>query len=256
MKRADVGRYTQCECSSSCCQCQVVHASAAADTSSTIAYVCDTPYIPPRILPQPGIAGRSWQILACINLYRPLLTMTTLTSLPAELVCEILSHALPVTGLYEYHVLEEYRWDIRHWGRTLAAVARTCRNLRDIAIPLLYSRYETAFHSPVIPFVDRFTADDSRHQNLRHVPISRVGFTNSKYIPTSERLSQYYAWAHNSELESYGFRETQELTSRDSGQIELWRLISRAPNLEAISMTAHNWLKSDDHDPDQLPVWL
>lgn len=182
--------------------------------------------------------------------------MTLLPSLPTELICQILGYLQPITELHKYDISEEQRWDIRHWGRTVAAVARTCRTLRAIAIPLLYSRYETAFHSPVIPFIDRSTVGNPRHQGLRHVAIRTDGTTNNKYTPTPERLSQYRIWARDSELDSYALLETQTLTSEDAGQIELWRLISQAPNLESLSVTAHNWLGRYVCSPDQPPVWI
>ncbi|KAJ4994486.1 hypothetical protein SVAN01_00315 [Stagonosporopsis vannaccii] len=182
--------------------------------------------------------------------------MPALVSLPTELICEILGHVQPVTELHKSGIAEEDRWDIRHWGRTITAVARTCRLLRDIAVPLLYSRYEGAFHSPITHFIDRTAAESALQQSLRHIAVRTNGWTNDKYAPTQERLSQYHAWAKGSELELYGIKETYELTSEDAGQIELWRLISQAPNLESLHITAYNWLGKADRSPNQAPMWL
>lgn len=180
--------------------------------------------------------------------------MPTLPSLPTELICEILGHLQPLTKLYEYNIAEEDRWDIRHWGRTLTAVARTCRLLHDIAVPLLYSRYEGAFHNPVIHLID--SIESSPHQGLKHIAIRRNGDSSEKYTPTQERVSRYRAWADISELKPFEIKETQELSSEDAGQIELWRLISRAPKLESLHVTTCTWLGKTDHGPSQPPMWL
>lgn len=182
--------------------------------------------------------------------------MTHLPSLPTELICQILGHLQPTTKLHEYNIPEEQRWDVRHWGRTVVAVACTCRTLRDIAIPLLYSRYEAALHSPVIPFIDRSTVDTTHNQLLRQVAIRGNGDSNDEYTPTPERLAQYRIWARGSELASYVRLETQKPTSEDAGQIELWRLISQAPNLETLSVARHNWPGKDTHSHRRLPLWL
>ncbi|KZM26361.1 hypothetical protein ST47_g2496 [Ascochyta rabiei] len=182
--------------------------------------------------------------------------MSVLPSLPTELVCHILGYLRPTTDLHRYNLLEEQQWDIRHWGRTVAAVARTCRTLRPIAIPLLYSRYEAAFHSPVIPFIEHSTVEYPRHQGVRHVVIRADSSTNDKYTLTPERLSQYRIWTQGSELDLYMLSETRTLAFEDAGQIELWRLISQAPNLEFLNVIAHKWLMRHVGSPDQPPVWL
>lgn len=182
--------------------------------------------------------------------------MTLLQSLPAELICQILGYLQPTTKLHEYHIAEEQRWDVRHWGRTLAAVARTCRTLHAIATPLLYSRYEAAFHSPVIPFIDRSTVENPRHQGVRHVAIRTDGTTNDKYTPTPERVSEHRIWARDFEVDSDGLSGTTTLTSEDAAQMELWRLISQAPNLETLSVTVITWRREYVCSDDQPPVWI
>jgi len=187
--------------------------------------------------------------------------MPTLLSLPAELICEILGHVQPVTALHQYNVPEKDRWDIRHWRRTITAVAQTCRYLRDVAGPLLYSRYESAFHNPSVHFIDRLTAESALHHGLRHVAVRTNMSSSAKYTPTPDRISQYHAWADISELEPYGIKETYEFTAEDAGQMELWRLISRAPNVESLHVTAYDWLERNgqgvfDRNPGQPPMWL
>lgn len=182
--------------------------------------------------------------------------MGLLPSLPTELVCQILGYLEPITALRDYKVPEEQRWDIRHWGRAIAAVARTCRALHAVATPLLYGRYEAAFHDPVLPFIDRSTVEHPRHQSVRYVATRTNGDTNYDYKPSPERLLQYRIWAQGSELDSYVLSETQTLTSGDAGNIELWRLISQAPNLESLSVTAPKWSADNVCSPDQPPVWI
>lgn len=184
--------------------------------------------------------------------------MTHLPSLPTELICRILSYLEPTTELHKDGVPDEQRWDIRHWGRAVAAVARTCRILNAIATPLLYSRYEAAFHNPVIPFIDHLPVGNLRHRGVRHIAIRSDGTTNDKYAPTPERLSQYRTWAQDSGLGSFVLSETKALTSKDVGQIELWRLISQAPNLESLINTDYSCTGSKEVDcnHDQPPFWL
>lgn len=182
--------------------------------------------------------------------------MNSLPTLPTELVCRVLGFLDPITALHEYDISEEQRWDVRHWNRSLAAISRTCRSLHTIATPLLYSRYEAAFHNPVIPFIERSTVKHPRHQGVKHIAIRTDGSTNDEYAPTPERLSQYHIWARGSELDSFVLSETQLLTSEDAGVIELWRLLSQAPNLQSLSVTAYRRRKKDDGNPDEPPVWM
>ncbi|KAF2994962.1 hypothetical protein E8E13_002945 [Curvularia kusanoi] len=73
------------------------------------------------------------------------------------------------------------------------------------------------------------------------------------YRGLTHRLSQYRIWAQGTELDSYLPSETETLASEDATQIELWRLISQAPNLASLTVASHKWLGKD---VDQPPVWI
>ena len=179
--------------------------------------------------------------------------MPSLLHLPTELIIEVLEHLQPVTELP--HPLQSFNpneWDIRHWGRTLAAVARACRLLHDIAIPLLYSRYEARFQIPIHDFIDRVIEDNTL--GPRSIITRNEGPYCAKYKPTAERRSMYRAWGKiSSHLKPYGIRNRRQLTTDECAQLEVWMLVRQAPNLEVLSVQ-NSW--SGNFACDLPPVWL
>lgn len=182
--------------------------------------------------------------------------MTTLLLLPPELLREVLEHLQPVTELpHPLHAFDPDEWDIRHWGRTLAALARTCRLLRDLAVPLLYSLYEARFQIPTHAFIDRISSDPSLQKGLKSIITRNEGPYCAKYKPTHERRELYQKWAkaRHSQLKQYGIRSRYALSTDECAQLEVWKLVSQAPNLEVLSV----WNTWSGHFVFDLPpVWL
>ncbi|KAF2629769.1 hypothetical protein BU25DRAFT_273985 [Macroventuria anomochaeta] len=182
--------------------------------------------------------------------------MATLLSLPNELLHEVLEYLQPVTQLpHPLTTFDPNEWDIRHWGRALAAVARTCRLLHDLAVPLLYSLYEARFQIPIHAFVDRISSDTSLHKGLKSIITRNEGPYCAKYKPTRERRALYHTWAkaRHSQLKQYGIRTRHQLTTDECAQLEVWKLVSQAPNLEVLSVK-NSW--SGNFVFDLPPVWL
>ncbi|KAJ8104551.1 hypothetical protein OPT61_g10696 [Boeremia exigua] len=183
--------------------------------------------------------------------------MTTLLSLPTELLREILNGLQPTTTPFQTDLPEEQRWDFRHWTRTLLAVAQTCSLLRDIAVPLLYTRYEAPFSSPIFHLIDHSVNGSPLLRDLRHVAV-RPDFDDSQeyYRCTEERKVQYLEWAKGTELASFGVKETNYFGPTIAGKLEMWRLVSRAPNLESLATAVTYGPGVVGAWPISLPMWF
>lgn len=126
--------------------------------------------------------------------------MSSLLGLPIELLHKILEHLRPVNELPDpMQEPDPQGWDIRHWNRTLAAVARTCRLLHGLAIPRLYSLYEARYRAPIHAFVDRVDSDKALQEGLTSIIIHSNGPCCSNYKPTMKQGSRYYNWVWESD---------------------------------------------------------
>lgn len=182
--------------------------------------------------------------------------MPLLLGLPIELLHETLEHLRPNTELpHPMHRPKPQGWDIRHWNRTLAAVARTCRLLNVLATPRLYSNYEARFQIPMHAFVDRISSDTALQKGLTSIITRPNGPYCSKYKPTRERRSHYHEWIceDDSPLRPYGIETWNQLNADECAQLEVWRLVSHAPNLQIFEMDCSWKTEFANYLP---PVWL
>ena len=164
--------------------------------------------------------------------------MSSLLELPRELLHEILEHLRPVYELpHPLHKPDQRGWDTRHWYRTLAAVARTCRLLNVLAIPRLYSNYEAPLKIPIHAFVDRISSDTSLQKGLTSIVIRHPSGPHcSIYKPTRERISRYHEWIYEEFQESRRYEFNTE-NADECARLEVWRLVLHAPNLRIFEWT-------------------
>jgi hypothetical protein len=193
--------------------------------------------------------------------------MPYLLELPIELLHEILEHLRPVNKLPDpmpWIKPDPPDWDIRHWNRTLAAVARTCRLLHVLAIPRLYSNYEAYYKIPIHAFFDRVSSDMALQKGLTSIIIPPSnGPCFAEYKPTHEQKSRCHEWflEDDSQLKPYGLKYNLPLNADECAQLEIWRLVSHAPNLEIFKMNCRWEAQSLSHLPAEFashlpPVWL
>ena len=179
--------------------------------------------------------------------------MCLLLGLPIELLHEVLEYLRPVDELpHPMHNPDSRVWDIRHSNRTLAAIARTCRPLNVLATPRLYSNYEARFQIPIHAFVDRISSDTALQKSLTSIITRPNGPYCSNYKPTRERRSHYHEWIRE-ELRPYNIDVWSPESDDVCAQLEIWRLVSHAPNLQIFEM---NCFWETEFASNLPPLWL
>lgn len=165
--------------------------------------------------------------------------MSSLLSLPIELLHDILEHLRPPPPLEENYDRKQSELTVRHCKHALAATARTRRTLNVLAIPRLYSLYEAGYQAPISAFVDRISSDTILQKGLTSIITYSKDLGSPHFKPTPQRRSCYHQWAweDGSQLRPYGIRTRRQLNTDECAQLEIWRLVSHAPKLEVLRMS-------------------
>lgn len=174
----------------------------------------------------------------------------SLQSLPTELICTIFEHLLPADDFYIPKSVFENRGE--HWCTTVLNIAQTCQQLCDIAIPILNSRYEEQLLNPPTGLIDSIDSRPALQKQLKRIFIEgddHDNFPEFEYLPGREIC--YRKWRKEASLKEVEFNPNEISVV---AQLELWRVVTEAPNLETLHVESE-WAINEQFGPS-TPLWL
>jgi hypothetical protein len=198
--------------------------------------------------------------------------MTHLTSLPTELLCEIIEHLLPQPANAiiwpppdPYYYSEEWserpaaylQWKFcpRQAQQALYALARTCRILRPLALEALNQNWAAALYRPPIHRLRRLAQRPALFQKITDIAIEDVD--PYPYRPDLSRISQLRAEIDSLSLPDNVLDRLYSATRRAPTDTELAVLLLKMPKLSKLRVHKYGEMfPPDNPDTVELPPWL
>lgn len=174
----------------------------------------------------------------------------SLQTLLAEIHCTIFQNLLPADDFHIPKRVFENRGENRR--TTVLDIAQTCQKLRDVTIPILNSRYEEPLLKPPTRLIDSIDSRCALQKQSKRIFIQEDEHYNfSELERPSGRENCFRKWRNEASLEEAGVYPDE---INLAAQLELWRVVTEAPNLETLHVESE-WAIGEQYGLLTL-LWL